>query len=165
MLTDLLPEMDIMQQETFGPVLPILPFSDLDQTIEEVNSTEFGLTTSVWTRNLPLGEALATSFECGVVTVNNHSFTGALPDGAWCGVKSSGNGVTNSRFSLYEMTRPRTIVIDAMKGPREMWWYPYNDALTRVARGMIQLASPSESSLDGVKSALTGLLNRWKEEN
>jgi acyl-CoA reductase-like NAD-dependent aldehyde dehydrogenase len=164
-LTGLKPEMKIMREETFGPVLPILPYSDLDEAITQINSSDFGLTTSVWTRNLALGEALASSFECGVVTVNNHSFTGALPDGAWCGVKNTGDGVTNSRFALYEMVRPRTILVDSMKGPREMWWYPYNDALTQVARSMVKLASPGESRLDGVKGALTGLLNRWKEEN
>ena len=154
-----------MREETFGPVLPIVPYSDLDEAIEWINGTHFGLTTSVWTKNLELGEALAPAFECGVVTVNNHSFTGALPDSVWCGVKDTGEGVTNSRFALYEMVRPRTILVDSMKGPREMWWYPYNDALTKVTKGMITLATPGRSRLDGVKSALTGLLNRWKADN
>ena len=153
-ITDAPHDSRLMREETFGPVLPIVPYSDLDEAIEWINGTHFGLTTSVWTKNLELGEALAPAFECGVVTVNNHSFTGALPDSVWCGVKDTGEGVTNSRFALYEMVRPRTILVDSMKGPREMWWYPYNDALTKVTKGMITLATPGEISTGRGKSAL-----------
>jgi acyl-CoA reductase-like NAD-dependent aldehyde dehydrogenase len=163
-LTGVTDEMAIMTEESFGPLLPIVPFDDLNAVLDRVNSTAFGLTTSVWTADLELGESLADNLECGVVTVNNHSFTGALASAAWGGVKDSGHGVTNSRFSLYEMTRPRTILIDRSKAP-EMWWYPYNKALQQVTQGVVGLASKGTPKLGALMQVLSGLKNRWKEES
>jgi acyl-CoA reductase-like NAD-dependent aldehyde dehydrogenase len=161
-LTDLASDADVLHQETFGPLLPIVPFDDLDDVVKQVNSTSFGLTTSVWTRNTDFGEALADRFECGVVTINNHSFTGALASAAWGGTKDSGHGVTNSRFALYEMTRPRTILIDR-SGQREMWWYPYNNALLKVTGGLVDLSRNRKNRLAALGQLLSGLLSRWKE--
>jgi len=161
-LTDVPADAAILREETFGPVLPIVPFDDVDEAVGWINATDYGLTTSVWTRDLELGETMASAMVCGVVTINNHSFTGALPDASWGGVKASGHGTTNSRFALYEMMRPRTVLVDAMSAPRELWWYPYNDALVDVARGMVELSRRGGGRLQGVRTALSGLLNRWK---
>ena len=162
-LTEVTDEMAVMVEETFGPVLPILPFTELDAVIQRANSGDYGLTTSVWTRDLEAGEALAGRFDCGVFTVNNHSFTGAVPDAAWTGRRATGPGVTNSRFALYEMTRPRTVLVDALTAPHEMWWYPYNDALVSATRGLTELTRRGGNKLGGLQSALRGLLNRWKD--
>mgnify|MGYP001181699616 CR=1 FL=1 len=161
-LTDLASDADVLHQETFGPLLPIVPFDDLDDVVDQVNATSFGLTTSVWTKNTDFGEALADRFECGVVTVNNHSFTGALASAAWGGIKDSGHGVTNSRFALYEMTRPRTVLVDR-SGQREMWWYPYNNALLKVTGGLVDLSRNRKNRLAALGQLLSGLLSRWKE--
>ncbi len=161
-LSQVTEDMTLMQEETFGPLLPVLPYTDLDAVIDRVNGTDYGLTTSIWTRDLAAAEAMAGRFECGVVTINNHAFTGALPAASWGGVKNTGHGVTNSRFALYEMVRPRTVVTDAMGGDREMWWYPYNDALVDAASGLVELSRAGGSKLQGVRTALSGLLNRWK---
>ncbi len=162
-LTDVSDDMAIMQEESFGPLLPITPFDDLDSALVRVNGTAFGLTTSIWTADVEFGESLADNLDCGVVTVNNHSFTGALASAAWGGTKDSGHGVTNSRFSLYEMTRPRTILIDGSKAT-EMWWYPYNQALQQVTQGVVGLASTGSPKLRALIQVLSGLKNRWKEE-
>ncbi len=162
-LTGVSEEMAIMREETFGPLLPISPYDDIEDAIARINATDFGLTTSIWTRDLDLGESMASRFHCGVVTVNNHSFTGALASAAWGGVKDSGHGTTNSRFSLYEMTRPKTILVDASKRP-EMWWYPYNESLLQVTRGVIGLARTGEPKLRALSSVISGLRTRFKEE-
>ena len=162
-LTGVSEEMAVMKEETFGPVLPITPFDDIEDAIARINATRFGLTTSIWTGDLELGESLADRFHCGVVTINNHSFTGALASAAWGGVKDSGPGITNSRFSLYEMTRPKTVVVDASKRP-EMWWYPYNGALLDVTQGVVGLARKGEPKLRALSSVIRGLRNRFKED-
>jgi acyl-CoA reductase-like NAD-dependent aldehyde dehydrogenase len=161
-LTDVRDDMDLMQHETFGPLLPIARFSDLDRVIDRVNGTPFGLTTSLWTRDIVRGERLARRLSCGVVTLNNHAFTGALPGAAWTGVGDSGGGVTNSRHSLYEMVRPRTVVTDTQSGDRELWWFPYNDALVQAASGLVEFSRPGGRRLQGIRTALSGLLHRWK---
>jgi acyl-CoA reductase-like NAD-dependent aldehyde dehydrogenase len=162
-LTELSEDMVIMREETFGPLLPVCVFDDFEQVITRINSTDFGLTTSIWTRDIELGEAMAERFDCGVVTVNNHSFTGALASAAWGGVKDSGHGTTNSRFSLYEMTRPKTVVVDTSSRP-EVWWFPYNEALLRVTQGVIGLATKGQPKLRALNSVISGLRDRFKEE-
>jgi acyl-CoA reductase-like NAD-dependent aldehyde dehydrogenase len=152
----------LMTEETFGPLLPIIPFDDLDAIADQVNNTDFGLTTSVWTADTALGEALAEQFDCGVVTINNHSFSGALASAAWTGTKDSGHGVTNSRFALYEMTRARTIIVDRSK-QREMWWYPYNNALEQVTQGLVELSRFGGNRLPALGQVVAGLMRRWKE--
>jgi len=163
-LTDLHPDADILSQETFGPLLPIVPFDNLDDLPGLVNGTAFGLTTSIWTQDTDFGEAMGDQFKCGVITINNHSFTGALASAAWSGVRDSGHGVTNSRFALYEMTRPKTVVVDRSKQP-EMWWYPYNDALIDVTSGLVELSRSGGNRLPALGQVLSGLMRRWKEES
>jgi acyl-CoA reductase-like NAD-dependent aldehyde dehydrogenase len=161
-LTDVPLGATVLTDETFGPVLPIVAFDDLDELPGLVNNTNFGLTTSVWTSDTDLGEAIAENFDCGVVTINNHSFTGALASAAWTGTKDSGSGVTNSRFALYEMTRPRTVLIDRSKSP-EIWWYPYNQALLNVTQGLVELSRSGGNRLPALSQTLSGLMRRWKE--
>lgn len=152
----------VLNEETFGPVLPVIPFDSLDELTDLVNGTAFGLTASIWTADSDLGEAIAENFNCGVVTVNNHSFTGALPGAAWSGTKDTGGGVTNSRFALYEMTRPRTVVIDRSKQP-EIWWFPHNQALLDVTQGLVELSRSGGNRLPALSKTLKGLMRRWKE--
>ena len=118
----------------------------------------------MWTQDTDFGEAIADQFSCGVITINNHSFTGALASAAWGGTGDSGNGVTNSRFALYEMTRTRTVVIDRSK-QSEMWWYPYNHALIEVTSGLVELSRSSGNRLPALGQVISGLIRRWKEES
>ena len=97
-----------------------------------------------------------------MVTINNHSFSGALASAAWSGTKDTGHGVTNSRFALYEMTRPRTIIVDRSK-QREMWWYPYNEALGQVTQGLVELSRSGGNRLAALGQVVAGLMRRWKE--
>jgi len=162
-LTGVSDDMPVMREETFGPVLPIAPFEDLNAVMARVDGTAFGLTTSIWTRDLDLGQALGLGLDCGVVTVNNHAFTGALPMAAWGGTKDTGHGVTNSRFALYHLVRARTVLVDALQQPHEMWWFPYNEALERLSGGLVELVRQGGARLPGARAALTGFISRWKD--
>ena len=161
-LTDVPADAQVMTEETFGPLLPIVPFDSVEDLADLVNATDFGLTTSVWTQNVDFGQSLAEQFNCGVVTINNHSFSGALASAAWGGTKDTGHGVTNSRFALYELTRPRTIIVDRSK-QREMWWYPYNEALGQVTQGLVELSRSGGNRLPALGQVVAGLMRRWKE--
>jgi len=161
-LTELPDDATVLHEETFGPLLPIVPFEDLNELPALVNGTAFGLTTSIWTQDTDFGEAIGDQFDCGVLTINNHSFTGALASAAWGGTGDSGHGVTNSRFALYEMTRPKTVVIDRSK-QAEMWWYPYNQALLDVTSGLVELSRSRGNRLPALGQVLSGLMRRWKE--
>ncbi len=162
-LADVSPTMRLMREESFGPLLPIRSFDDLDEAIRLADETPYALTASVWTRDLDLGETIGLGLRAGVVTVNNHAFTGALPQGTWGGPGETGGGVTNSRFALYHMVRPRTVVVDALSQPHEMWWFPYNEALERLSRGLIELQREGGAKLPGLRGALSGFTARWKD--
>ena len=151
-LTGVADALAVMTEETFGPVLPIRVVEDAEEALRLANDSRFGLTASVWTRDPARGEALAARLEVGVVTVNNHSFTGALPFAPWSGTKETGTGVTNSHLALKELVRPRMVLVDRSRKP-DLWWYPYNEALIEASRALRDLALGRWSALGRLISA------------
>jgi hypothetical protein len=77
----------------------------------------------------------------GVVTINNHGFSAAIPSAPWSGLGETGYGITNSAHALAEMTRPRFVLTDRNRASQELWWYPYTPALRSVALAMAALQS------------------------
>jgi len=129
----------LMREETFGPILPIVVVNDVNDAIARVNSSSFGLTTSLWTRRIGHAHDLARMLRTGVVTINNHGFTAAIPAAPWTGTGESGYGITNSPFALAELTRPQFVLEDRSRAPRELWWYPYTPTLRTIAFAMARL--------------------------
>ena len=126
----------LMQDETFGPILPIVVVDSFEDAISRVNASRYGLTTSLWTRRVAFAHSLANRFRTGVVTINNHGFTAALAAAPWTGTGESGFGVTNSPYALAEFTRPQFVLEDRSGGARELWWYPYTPVLRKIAFAM-----------------------------
>ncbi|MCJ1332579.1 hypothetical protein MMC10_009272 [Thelotrema lepadinum] len=102
-LTDVNHDMMIMNEETFGPVIPIMKVGDDEEAIRLMNDSEFGLTASIWTKDNAKGEELAESVEAGTVFVNRADFPS--PDLAWTGWKNSGKGVTLSKFGFEQFVK------------------------------------------------------------
>jgi acyl-CoA reductase-like NAD-dependent aldehyde dehydrogenase len=134
-------ETPLMRDETFGPVLPIALVEGPDEAVARANASRYGLTASVWTRDRKRARSLAAKLRAGVVTINNHGFTGALPNAPWSGHGESGWGITGSPLALDALTRPRFVLVDRSRARRELWWYPYTPALTGIALGMATLRS------------------------
>lgn len=158
-------DMDLMREETFGPVLPIATVKSADEAIARANASKYGLTASVWTKDLDRGKKLAHELRAGVVTINNHSFTGALPGAPWSGVGETGYGITNSPLALEALTRPRFVLVDASRGVRELWWYPYTPALTTIALAMATLRSGTVglfAKIGALVRVLGAFGKRWK---
>lgn len=126
----------LLREETFGPVLPVIVVKDAEEAIARTNASRFALTTSLWTRGYERAHALARRLRSGVVTINNHGFTGALPAAPWTGAGDSGYGVTSSPHALAELTRPRFLLEDRSRAKSELWWYPYTPALRTIAFAM-----------------------------
>jgi acyl-CoA reductase-like NAD-dependent aldehyde dehydrogenase len=72
-LTDVKPGMKVVDEEQFGPLLPVMSFRDVDDAIEAANATDYGLCGSVWTADIARGAELAARLECGTAWVNNHA--------------------------------------------------------------------------------------------
>ncbi|MFE5709229.1 aldehyde dehydrogenase family protein [Streptomyces sp. NPDC056501] len=103
-LTDVPPDSPVVTEEQFGPVLPVLPYRDLDEAVDAANGTGFGLGGSVWGTDLDRAEAVADRLECGTAWINHHAeLSLAQP---FAGIKDSGVGVAGGPWGLYGNLRP-----------------------------------------------------------
>ena len=92
----------LVAEEQFGPALPIIKYSDLDEVIERANDSENGLGGAVWSKNIEKAKEVALRMECGSVWINKH---GAIqPNAPFGGVKKSGIGVEFGEEGLQEYT-------------------------------------------------------------
>jgi acyl-CoA reductase-like NAD-dependent aldehyde dehydrogenase len=111
-LVDVNHSMKVMQEETFGPLLPIMRVRDADEAVRLANDNEYGLSACIYTRDLKRGEQLATRIESGDVIINRPQMTFgtiAVPMG---GVKSSGVGRRNGPEGLLRFVKSQSIVVD-----------------------------------------------------
>ena len=132
-------EMDVVREETFGPVLAVIRVNESVDAIRLINGVDYGLNGSVWTENLQLGEAIARRLDVGVALVNNHSFTGVIPQVPWTGVKGTGTGIAASRHGYGSFVRRRSVVIDKSKKP-EVFWFPANGDLWTLGHAVADLS-------------------------
>ena len=131
LLTDVPLEARIMWEETFGPVIPVHRFANVDEAIEISNRSEYGLDSAVFTKDLNSAWKVAKRLEVGEVTVNNYPSHGVgfFPFG---GVKESGLGREGIGYSIDEFTNMKTIVFDTSGG--KIW------EAEREAEGIISAA-------------------------
>ncbi len=138
-LTDVTHEMTIMKEETFGPVLGVMPFDTIEEAINLANDSDLGLTASVWTRNQRLGRKIAAELQAGVVTINNHLISHGIPNLPWGGFKLSGIGRTHGELGLLEMTEARAIVNDYLPLNKQFYWTPVPGFIYRRWIGFMML--------------------------
>jgi len=113
-LVDVTPDMAIMQEETFGPLLPILRVKDADDAIRQANDSPYGLSACIFTKNIRRGEKLAEGVESGDVTINHPMFVFGTPDLPMGGWKDSGIGRRNGPEGLLRFVKPHAILSDNM---------------------------------------------------
>ena len=138
-LADVRNEMRIMREETFGPVLPIMPFADDDEAVRLANDSEYGLAASIWTRDAKRGERIAKRINAGTVMVNDVISCFGISEAPHGGVKASGVGRTHGRFGLEEMVRLKYLDIDRMPGMKKVWWYGYGETFRRQMGGFMDM--------------------------
>jgi acyl-CoA reductase-like NAD-dependent aldehyde dehydrogenase len=110
-LVDVKPEMKVMCQEVFAPIVSIVPFTDIDDAFAQANDSDFGLQAGLFTSNLQLAMRAAHELEFGGVVINDVSTFRAdvMPYG---GVKDSGIGKEGPHYAVQEMTEERLIVLN-----------------------------------------------------
>ncbi|MBL4600320.1 MAG: aldehyde dehydrogenase family protein [Rhizobiaceae bacterium] len=99
---------DLVDKEQFGPALPIIRYSDLDDVVAKANATTYGLGGSVWSSDLVKAREIAGRLECGTVWINAHGLL--RPDTPFSGVKQSGIGVQFGVEGLRELTTIQSVV-------------------------------------------------------
>jgi acyl-CoA reductase-like NAD-dependent aldehyde dehydrogenase len=107
LLTDGTHSMRMFQQETFGPILPLMPVDSDEEALARMNESSLGLTASVWTGDRERATRFARALECGTVFMNRCDYLDpALP---WSGWKDSGRGVSLSALGYDALTRPKAL--------------------------------------------------------
>jgi acyl-CoA reductase-like NAD-dependent aldehyde dehydrogenase len=137
-LTGVTHEMRIMQEEIFGPVLPVMAVDSEEEGIRLANDSRFGLGASVWTKDRAKGERMAHEIESGMVWTNDHSFSHGACQCAWGGVKDSGLGRSHSKFGFYECVTIKQLAWEP-GWTRDMWWQPYDRKLGDAIRSSAQI--------------------------
>jgi acyl-CoA reductase-like NAD-dependent aldehyde dehydrogenase len=137
--------MQVVHEETFGPVIAVIRVKDADEAIKRANDSKYGLNGSVWTRDLDKGAALARRLDVGIALVNNHAFTGIVAEAPWTGVRETGPGVAASRHSYPTFVRRRTVVIDKNSDP-DPYWFPATPELGTLADAVAQMQLGSMSA-------------------
>lgn len=105
-LVDVSHQMSVMRDESFGPVVGIMPVASDDEALALMNDSEFGLSASIWTRDLAAAERLGNQIATGTLFMNRCDYLD--PALAWTGVKNSGRGVTLSPLGYEHLTRAKS---------------------------------------------------------
>jgi succinate-semialdehyde dehydrogenase/glutarate-semialdehyde dehydrogenase len=138
-LTEVTHEMDVMREETFGPVLPIMRVRDTEEALAFANDSAYGLNANVWTKNKRHGFELAKRLETGCVVVNDCMITYGVPESPFGGTKQSGIGRVNGESGLKGFCQERSIVIDRIGAKTEPTWYPYTEKKTQTLKRMMRV--------------------------
>jgi len=138
-LVDVNDSMEVMREETFGPVLPIVAVDSLEEGVRRANDSKFGLTASGWTSSKSTAARLQRELDAGTVTINEHLVTAAEVTGSWGGVRDSGIGRTHGEFGFYNMVNIKYVIRDASGDEAMPWHYPYDDDFGRFIKSSMPL--------------------------
>ena len=127
--------MELMRDETFGPVLPIMTFKTDDEAIRLANDSVYGLTAAVFTSNIARGRRVAERIEAGTVMINEVVYTHAIAQTPWGGVKQSGYGRTHGTLGLLELVTPQHIHVNRVPWVPDVWWFRYTSRAANLFRG------------------------------
>src|SRR5437667_11316 len=133
-LVDVDHDMEVMRDETFGPVIPIMKVRDEEEAIRLANESRYGLDASVWTRDLARGARVARRVQSGAVCVNdvlvNYAVT-EVPMGGW---KESGIGYRHGPGGIRKFCAQQSVVIDRFGLKSEINWWPMTAGKVKLFR-------------------------------
>ncbi|MEU2042280.1 aldehyde dehydrogenase family protein [Nocardia niwae] len=131
-------DMQIMTEETFGPVASIMRVRDEDEAIRLANDSRYGLSGSVFTKDAAKAQRIAARLITGSVVHNDSSVIYGVPEAPFGGRKESGVGQVNGVHALRGFTHAQPVLIDRWQPARESIWYPYTDRTIRDLDQLIQ---------------------------
>lgn len=136
-LTNVNHDMLVMKDETFGPVIGVMKYSDDEEAIAFANDSDLGLTASVWSSDRKKAEQIAKKIKAGAITINDHLMSHGLAETPWGGFKLSGLGRSHGALGFNEMTQPQVIVHDYLSFlPSNLWWFPAGKSLYQGLKGI-----------------------------
>lgn len=116
---------DLVFEETFGPVIPLVPFDTEEEAITKANHSPYGLSASVWTADLTRARRVASRIVTGNVSINNVMLTEGNPALPFGGVKNSGFGRYKGEEGLRAFSNVKAMILDKNSSKIEANWFPY----------------------------------------
>ena len=162
-LTNVTHDMDVMREETFGPVLPIMTFRTEDEAIRLANDSDFGLTASVWSNSVPRAQRMAARIDAGTVMINEVLYTHGIAQAPWGGVKQSGLGRTHGRAGLLELVNAQHIHVNRLPFMPDLWWFNYDEGAGRLFRGFARRFA--SGSIFQTALLLPQMIRRWRQRS
>jgi acyl-CoA reductase-like NAD-dependent aldehyde dehydrogenase len=138
-LVDVDHSMKCMTEETFGPTLPIMKVRDADEAVALSNNTEYGLASSVFTRDVKRGEEIARRLEAGATTVNDAMINYTVLELPMGGAKASGLGSRHGAGGIRKYCSQQAIVITRLGMKKELFMYPYSARTSRLLGRLFKL--------------------------
>jgi acyl-CoA reductase-like NAD-dependent aldehyde dehydrogenase len=139
-LADVTPDMDIAQEEVFGPVMLLMRFRDDAEAIEIANGVSYGLSSSVFSKDRRRARAIAEALETGMTAINEFGgVTYMAQDLTFGGIKASGYGRMNGREGLRSMCNVKAVIDDRIPVHRANPMYPVAPSLYPKLGGVIDL--------------------------
>lgn len=132
-VVDVNPSMELMREETFGPVIAICPVESAEEAVLLANDTSFGLGASVWTRDGHRGREIAAQLNAGAVMVNDVISAFGICEAPHGGRGASGWGRTHSRLGLQEMLQVKYVDVEGLPRMHRPWWFGYSAELAAAA--------------------------------
>jgi succinate-semialdehyde dehydrogenase/glutarate-semialdehyde dehydrogenase len=125
LLVNVTTAMQVLQDETFGPLLPVLRVRDADEAVRIANASAFGLSASIWSRDLAHAKRVAAQLHAGTVVINDTVVAAGIAEVPHGGVKESGYGTSHGTVGLLECVRTKAVITDRFAGWRQPWWFGY----------------------------------------
>lgn len=119
MLTDVTPDMAIVQDEVFGPVVTVSTFTDEADSVALANASVYGLGAAIWTRDVKRAHRVAQQLDAGIIWVNDHHRND--PSSPWGGMKHSGIGYDRRNRAAAYATVARTKRVHELTTSRVLW--------------------------------------------
>jgi len=160
-LTNVNHEMEVMREETFGPVLPIMTFRTDEEAMRLANDSVYGLAASVWTNDLARGKRIAEQIDAGTVMVNEVLYTHGVAQTPWGGFKHSGFGRTHGRAGLLELVNQQHVHVNRFVFLPDVWWFNYTPSATKLFHSLARRFS--SGSVLQATLAVPQMIRRWRE--
>jgi len=128
----------LMQDETLGPVIPIVVVESLERAILLANDSKYALSASGWTKSAEHAGRLMQGLQAGVVTINDVLYAFGEPAATWSGYRRSGIGQNHGTPGLREMSRQRFVSFDPMPGEAPVFAFPYDAEMSAMVRSSVE---------------------------
>ena len=130
--------MDLMREETFGPVLAIQMVKNADEAVALANDSRFALSASIWTASRRRGRELASRLNAGSVMINDVASYYGIAEAPHGGSGDSGWGRSHSRLGLLEMVQVKYVDEDRLPRVPKSWWFGYTAELAASGAALVE---------------------------